>query len=259
MFDNAILVKNVNEIDKKIVIELFSAHKKVDISFDSFIQGKMGELWTNDLSEPSIAALRQGSFITFAGNAEHPKATEMIEKLPGRTCVMPSPEEWMNLLLKVHGDTLKRRERHSFTSETLNKAHLEGLSLNYAKHVKVRKISTVIVDTIFGTEKHKFHFTNYESVEDFVLNGLGFCAFYDDEIVCVASAALVTKESIEMNLLTIPNFRKQGIAIKVCATLILECLRNRKEPHWDAANTASSNLAKKLGFNYSDSYYVYVI
>ena len=50
-----------------------------------------------------------------------------------------------------------------------------------------------------------------------------------------------------------------GLALAVCAKLILTCLDKGLYPSWDAANLASVSLARKLGYQPGHHYEVFYL
>jgi predicted GNAT family acetyltransferase len=103
---------------------------------------------------------------------------------------------------------------------------------------------------------NKYHFMNYDSPEDFVNTGFGYCVEVDGKVVAACSSGLVCSKGVEICIITQPDYREKGLAALVAAKFILHCIQNNLEPHWDAANPKSVGLAKKLGYAYLDSYEV---
>jgi len=63
-----------------------------------------------------------------------------------------------------------------------------------------------------------------------------------------ASAYAWDDAGIEVEIDTLPPFRRQGVAAACGAALILRCLAAHRRVHWDAANPISARLAERLGF-----------
>lgn len=68
--------------------------------------------------------------------------------------------------------------------------------------------------------------------------------------VSTAFAVARHDDTLEIGIETLKEYHGQGLAFLACATLIEYCLANTLEPVWSCRyeNTASMNLAKKLGF-----------
>ena len=78
-------------------------------------------------------------------------------------------------------------------------------------------------------------------------------------IVAGASSYTRYKEGIEIEVDTIENERRKGLATIVCASLILNCIEEGLYPSWDAQNMNSVRLAEKLGYEFDHEYTAYEV
>ena len=78
-------------------------------------------------------------------------------------------------------------------------------------------------------------------------------------IVAGASSCTRCKEGIEIEVDTIEDERRKGLATIVCAALILQCLEEGLYPSWDAQNMNSVRLAEKLGYEFDHEYTAYEV
>ena len=99
--------------------------------------------------------------------------------------------------------------------------------------------------------------SNYQSYEDFKLNGSGYVVWYNDEIVSSASSFLTYGNDVEMNLYTLPAHRRKGLGIACSAAMLINCIERQINVHWDAQNFASRNIAEKLGYKIQHVYNAY--
>jgi predicted GNAT family acetyltransferase len=74
-------------------------------------------------------------------------------------------------------------------------------------------------------------------------------------VASACSAALRCSRGIELNIITLPEFRNQGLASVVAAYTIIKAMEQNLIPHWDAANERSAKLAMRLGYKPIGSYY----
>ena len=74
-----------------------------------------------------------------------------------------------------------------------------------------------------------------------------------------ASSYASYQGGIEIDVDTKEGYRRKGLAYRCAARLILECLARNLYPSWDAQNLWSLALAKKLGYQYENSYTAYEI
>jgi predicted GNAT family acetyltransferase len=78
-------------------------------------------------------------------------------------------------------------------------------------------------------------------------------------IVAGASSYTRYNEGIEIEVDTIEEERRKGLATIVSAALILRCLDEGLYPSWDAQNMNSVRLAKKLGYEFDHEYTAYEV
>jgi RimJ/RimL family protein N-acetyltransferase len=113
-----------------------------------------------------------------------------------------------------------------------------------------------------AAEKSEFssdHMVNFDSPEDFISRGIGFCIVSGDEIVSAATTFVVCGKGIEIQINTRKQHRRKSLATVVAAHLLLYCLENGLDPNWDAENERSAHLAEKLGYTPQGRYPVWIV
>ena len=93
--------------------------------------------------------------------------------------------------------------------------------------------------SIFGSPQH------------FITTGFGECARFEGNVVAVASSYAISSRMVEVAIATHPDFRRRGIATAVSAAMLVSCIKKNLDPHWNAGNERSSQVARKLGFTYA--------
>ena len=88
------------------------------------------------------------------------------------------------------------------------------------------------------------------SSEKFAAKGKGFVTCINNKVVSAAYSSCIDKGILEIGIESDANYRNKGYAYLVCFKLISYCLENNLIPVWACRheNTASFNLAQKLGF-----------
>ena len=99
--------------------------------------------------------------------------------------------------------------------------------------------------------------SNYKSYQDFRLNGSGYVVWYNNKIVSSASSFLTLGNDVELNLYTLPEHRRKGLGIACSAAMLSDCVEKHINMHWDAQNSASRNMAEKLGYKLQYEYNAY--
>jgi hypothetical protein len=102
--------------------------------------------------------------------------------------------------------------------------------------------------SVFGLELDKKF---WKSEEDFFQNSFGFCVFNNNDIpASICYAACIVDEIAEIDVATLPQFQKKGLA-KISVTAFLKfCIENKITPNWDCfeENLASLQTALAIGF-----------
>ena len=78
-------------------------------------------------------------------------------------------------------------------------------------------------------------------------------------IVAGASSYTRYNEGIEIEVDTVEEERRKGLATVASAALILRCLDEGLYPGWDAQNMNSVHLAEKLGYEFDHEYTAYEV
>ncbi len=74
---------------------------------------------------------------------------------------------------------------------------------------------------------------------------------------CSDKSSIRITNSVEVDVQTLAEYRGQGFATIVTAKLIEYCLERGIEPHWDAMNELSADLALKIGYTNPEPYRCY--
>ena len=231
---------------------LFESNRRRRFLIDHAIEGHAGTAIADDLRNPCVAQITVGQVTVFGGPCDLPASRRMIEGL-ARTIATPETEQWQDLLLEVHGGKIERRTRVNFSSERLDRRHLENLKKNHTKEFRVERIDEVFA-RLLDNEVGGGFFGKFRSIEQFLEIGVGFCGVVDDRVVCGAVSGVTCKRGIGIQIQTHPDHLRRSFGTSVGATLILHCLENGMEPNWSAATAISSNMAEKLGYVKSSSY-----
>jgi len=99
----------------------------------------------------------------------------------------------------------------------------------------------------------------WDSIDDFIKNGVGFCILHKDAAVCSCVTSFMTDDSMESHIQTQEAHGKKGLATKAVAEFIKYCRENQYKPYWDCMekNYGSRALAEKFGYNKEFEYFLY--
>lgn len=255
-----ITLYSVNPEIRSKIEPLLLNYMHYDMSIDSILEGQAGgniKIILDDYDKPEVVQIIQGTFTSFGGKATSPASIKLVKALLPGYAVQPTNDDWINLIKNVHKDNLSSIKRYSFSSENLSKSHLRKIIDDNPNTNIITRIDLKIAQEMNNDPLNKFHFINYDSPEHFIKKGFGYCAIVDNKVASACSSTLICKKGIEICIITHPEYRRMGLALQTAAKLVLYCLENGLEPHWDAANTMSYNLAEKLGYLYTRTYEVY--
>jgi hypothetical protein len=230
---------------------------------DAILDGYMGEAYVDDADNPQMAVLEAPKLklSILGGDARRPAARKYLEELSVPRIVMFGAEGWEELLREIHGGRLILLPRYAFSSEKLDGARLYELRSRLPEEYRLERMNIDLAQRLAGegSEFAADHMVNFDSPEDFIARGFGFCVLAGEEITSVATTFVICDRGIEIQINTRKNHQRRGLASVVAAQLLIYSLENGLDPNWDAANEVSVGLAKKLGYTPSGTYPMYIV
>jgi hypothetical protein len=163
------------------------------------------------------------------------------------------------LVKQVHVGMLIRATRYAFTSEKLDVAFLRKLVTQIPEGYRLEQMDLKLAQQL-SAERSGFtsdHMKNFESPQDFIERGFGYCVLYGSKIVCAATTFAVCKRGIEIQINTRKEHRYRGLAKATAAQLLIHSLEKGLDPNWDAENEISAGVALKLGYTAQGTYPIY--
>lgn len=237
----------------------FSMHEKKDFTIDCVLEGTMCNVMADCQKSPNVFLIQNGPFHLLAGDAEHAKATKLIELIPCGSTILPSPASWIRKLKNQPRTHMHQYSRYSLAHNNISMEHIDNILVSNNQVSTIKRIDASLAKQINESHHFNYHLQNFHSEADFLARGLGYVALNKGSIIGVASSALVCAKGIEINIMLLPNYRGLSLGKKLAASLIKASLSDNKIPHWDAANEVSLNLAKSLGYDFVGKYHAYRI
>ena len=231
-----------------------------DIKFymgKSVLDGLMGEAYTDNLENPTIAYLLVRQYCFINGNSNSVLAKQVLKTIP-KTCKrIIANSDWNDIIESTYND-FEKSKRYSLKKEKniFNKQQLKEFSEILDKEYEIKKIDEEIYKLIKADDEDP---KQMKITDDYMNKGIGVCCFRDDEIVGICSSNIIYNDGIEINIRVKEGYKHKGIGTAMASKLILMCLEKGIYPSWDAANLTSLELAKKLGYNYDSEYTIYKI
>lgn len=228
----------------------------------SCLQGYMGNAYTNSIEELISAQIIIGDFCFFAGIPD----TELVRNIPNyfsSDCILMIPEnkEWETLIEEEYKDKANKFMRYAIKKDPniFNRDKLSGNIKRLSYEYSIKRIDEEIYNKIKNTKSLNDLCAQFSTYSDFEKYGIGFVILHDKNPIAGASSYTVYDKGIEIEIDTLKDCRRQGLALVCASKLILECLDREIYPSWDAANKASLALAEKLGYQFDREYVTYEI
>jgi hypothetical protein len=222
----------------------------------SCLQKVMGKIYVTDLEKPRSALAFVGCFAFYGGK---PDRELVMHKPAGFVIMTPQNEAWASLIEECRPSARKEtrfaiRKDTRFDILTLKKM-VETIPEGY----ELQRIDAEIYDQCLLNPLTCDFVSCFESKEQYLELGRGMVLLKNGRIVSGASSYTRYKEGIEIEVDTVSEERRKGLATIVSAALILLCLEEGLYPSWDAQNMFSVHLAEKLGYEFDHEYTVYEV
>lgn len=253
------MIHQLNDDSRHKIASLFE--NKSSTMLLSYLQGHMGKAWVDELENPSVAQVMLGIFVFYAGDVNSEAAEELICNLPEHILVIVDTDDWKKRIETIHEGRIEKFDRFEFEKkpEHLDSKHLQDYLSRLPKGYELKRMDESLVNEDSLQELSPELIGQFNSPQDFLTRGLGFCIVHNGQVVSGASSYSIYDNGIEIEVATDRDHRKKGLATIVSSALILDCLDKGIYPSWDAANPESLNLGKKLGYVLKQSYDTYYI
>jgi GNAT superfamily N-acetyltransferase len=228
--------------------DLFDESQPLAIRCFAVLDGSIqGQIWTDDLEEPTWGAAQESAFDTLflGGKPDTGVVHELIEELRqewGVSLALP-PEHPHNRLLPPAPDF--DGWEVEFTDRPQSVDPFPDLSVP-------QDCELLPIDANwFERCRYRDHYAAYfGSAERTLENGFGFCLVKGDELLSEAFAGDAALGMIEIGTITGEPYRRRGYARICCARLIRECEARGYRTYWNCAkdNPASAGLARTMGY-----------
>jgi len=227
----------------------------------SYLQGHMGEAWVDDLENPTVAQVMVGIFVFYAGDVNSEAATELLHNIPEHIYAIVDTDDWKKGIENIHKGRIEKFTRYRFEKnrEHLDTNQLQGNLLKLPEGYELKRIDESLVNEASLHEVSPDFTGQFDSPQDYLNRGLGFCIVHKGQVVSGASSFSIYDNGLEIEVATDANHRKMGLATIVSSALILDCMEKGIYPNWDAVDQVSHNLAKKLGYVLKEPYDTYYI
>ena len=240
--------------DTQKVVNLFEGWQETLVY--SCLQKVMGKLFVTDPTYPKSAMAYVGCFAFYAGVPDK----ELVRNKPDGFVIMtPQNKAWETCIEECFPDA-KKITRYAIKKDTkFDKESLRNLITKLPEGYELKKIDERIYDMCLTDPVTRDFVSAFGSKEKYLELGRGMVILKSGWIVAGASSYTRYREGIEIEVDTVKEERRKGLAQVVCAALILRCLDEGLYPSWDAQNMNSVHLAEKLGYEFDHEYTAYEV
>ena len=222
----------------------------------SCLQKVMGKIFVTDVGNPQSAYAFVGCFAFYAGE---PDRELVLNKPDGFVIMTPRNDAWARLIEESF-PAARKVTRYAIKKDTqfqkdVLKRFANALPAGYELH----EIDADLYDRCIENSVTKDFVSSFESKEAYLKHGRGMVIIKNGRIVSGASSYARYSEGIEIEVDTVAEERRKGLATIACAALILRCLEENLYPSWDAQNMHSVRLAEKLGYEFDHEYTAYEV
>ncbi|MFX1252792.1 MAG: GNAT family N-acetyltransferase [Promethearchaeota archaeon] len=238
-------------------LPMFDEHKYFRSFLAAIPYQSLGMGFTDDLNAPTVVLFSLDWMRFLAGDYQSPRLRDVVSKIPEGTPFLVPNDNWVPRLQQCW-NYLGKGRRTALSSAHLSLAHVRQFLGPVPSGFAVHKVDISIARQLDLDQWD--HIPKYfGSVEQFVTQGLAYVIkdVHHDTVVCMASSYLPYTDTLELDIVTLTDYRQKGLATIACAHLITECLQHGIKPHWDAMNDMSVNLALKLGYTDPEPYKLY--
>jgi len=251
-----------NEFNK--VIQLLN-NEKVHCTFAYAVaEGKQpGRIYADNNVEPKCCLItcRSGKYLVAGDSRDNDFYGFVSEYLYNRENhgnyydLYSSSQDWIVKLDDTLGDNAAKLSRQVFQWNYLYLSSISKWSRMLPKGFELKKMDADLFEK-YIREMDSSYADLWETSNNFLENGFGFCILKDNEFVSVCNTYYVRDGSAEIDIVTKNEFRKQGFALIACSEFIKYCVNNSIKPIWDCddGNENSKKLAEKLGFKSEETY-----
>ena len=255
----------IQEIPAKQLMEFwpfFKSHKLNNLLAQNLTWSKV-KGFVDDLKYPDVIMYLCDQWACYlAGNYNSNILNDFLVKIPEKAFIYVPSQEWESRL-KNYWTFFGYFSRIELSAEHITLEAIRKLIKPLPAEFQLKRIDASLAKQLLTQNFSEYwvEVINYlGGPERFVTEGIGFCITEDKKICSLImgyKASFPLTGSVELDIVTHPDYRGRGFAMIVSAKLIEHLLSNGIKPHWDAANPISAKIAQKLGFSKPEPYKCY--
>lgn len=252
------MISEVKHTDLNGLESLLQCCKYDRVIIESVLEGNFGVAYASSLDHIDLVRLDSGAFTVLSGDPNSGDLNEILNVAP-MYYVTPQNEEWNGKLLSIFGSKVTPLSFTDYLPRNIQASQLAAYIGNLSPEYNLKSIDKSNAPKVVREIGNDYFFENFHSIEDYLNRGIGYCVIHEKRIVAAATSMAQCSKAIDIEIETIPEYRRRGLGTVVGAKLVLHCLENGIEPKWLAANSESACLAEKLGYSRGETYSTFEI
>lgn len=246
-----------NDFNK--VLSIFSnIQNKAVFAYSVIEQTQRGEIFVNNLANLTAAFLNScGGFYCVVGTASDNHFNDAVFQFLnnkvnhiGFYALAIFSEDWEVALQKYKLDNANKIMRSYFRfNDQKFLMNSKDVLLTLDEEFRYEDLNKEISNR-YREDFYTYYKLVWDSNQHFIERGLGHFITNGIKIISVCSSPYVGGGFAEIDIITVEEHKKKGLATKVGIEFINDCLRKEFMPNWccHSDNQASLHLANKLGF-----------
>lgn len=248
----------------------------INLEIKSVVEGyNPGWVFVDDIENPKTAMVWSKGIegFYFVGDANNKEFNNYINTYINNEVVSRAKKLGL-LYFEFSGTSVEWEENFEviFKEKYLNKSKQfvyknKNIESKYFKDLKLEEefnIRKVNAD-LLQNKQYDLKFVEsaiyswWDSLEEFINHGIGFCILHNDTAVCSCVASFMISNSMESHIETIDKYRRKGLATRAVGEFLKYCKKNQYTPYWDCMekNFGSRALAEKFGYQKEFEYQLY--
>ena len=130
--------------------DLFANHIGLRSALDAMLQGHYGEARADSAAEPKVAALAVGPFTFLGGDSAHPVADQLVKQFTDFRVISLANSDWHEKITMWQNSETSIEKRYAFSSERLDRAHLQLLATEGARGLVAQGFGGWGVERVVG-------------------------------------------------------------------------------------------------------------
>lgn len=232
--------------------------------FSDFVHFAINDLETTlyKNNEDNVMILNSMVAYFIIGSPKDCDTNEVFDLIPEGSWIVTLPSEWDSVIKGYYKDNVKVMDRVLFDSSTIDLEYMKTLRVNPEDGLRIVPITErYLKDSIIVDDVTSRFFTT----RDFLEFGFGYALIDSDDEVqgfSITNFPVLSNHAelhFRVGFSEGNKYRRKGLGLTLATYLIEECFKRGLDPIWDAANSTSAHIARKIGYKEKLKWKVYIV